>query len=99
MRLGNKVLEARWDESAAKWIVKLENVKTGEVFEDRGDALFRGIGNLNSWKWPDVEGLHDFEGTLMHSAVWDHSYDYKVRYIDIFSINTFPPTGSSQHPY
>ena len=68
MKLGNKVLEARWNEGTAKWVVKLQDVRTGEVFEDPGDALFRGICILNSWKWPDIPGPHDFEGKLMHSA-------------------------------
>lgn len=78
MRLGNKVLEARWNEDKAKWVVKLQNIQTGDIFEDQGDALFRGVGSLNSWKWPDIKGLHDFKGKLMHSAEWDMAYDYKV---------------------
>lgn len=52
MKLGHKALEARWDESATKWKVKLENVKTGEIFEDRGDSLITAIGALNEWRWP-----------------------------------------------
>ena len=32
--------------------------------------LFTGIGGLSRWKWPDIEGLHDFKGTLIHSADW-----------------------------
>jgi cation diffusion facilitator CzcD-associated flavoprotein CzcO len=34
------------------------------------------IGILNNWKWPDIEGIHDFKGPLMHSANWDHSVDF-----------------------
>ena len=82
MKLGNRVLEARWDESASRWVVKLQNVKTGEQFEDTADAMFRGAGGLNEWKWPDILGLHDFKGKLVHSAEWDESYDYKVSEID-----------------
>ena len=36
------------------------------------------LGILNTWKWPEIEGLHDFKGKLMHSAKWDESYDYSV---------------------
>ena len=79
MRLGYKVLEAHWDSKASKWIVKLENTKTGDILEDRADALYQGIGTLNEWQWPKIEGLHDFEGKLMHTAQWDTSYDYRVR--------------------
>src|ERR1700755_3432247 len=33
-------------------------------------------GILNSWKWPEIEGLHDFKGQLMHSAAWNHAVDF-----------------------
>jgi cation diffusion facilitator CzcD-associated flavoprotein CzcO len=35
-----------------------------------------GSGILNNWKWPDIEGLHDFKGPVLHSACWDHSVDF-----------------------
>ena len=78
MKLGIKALEANWDEESAKWTVRLENIQTGEIFEDVADALLTGIGVLNEWKWPDVPGLGDFQGKLMHSADWDSDYDYRV---------------------
>lgn len=37
--------------------------------------LIAASGILNWWKWPDIPGLHDFKGHLVHSANWDHSYD------------------------
>lgn len=27
----------------------------------------------SNWKWPDIQGLHDFKGTLAHTAHWDES--------------------------
>lgn len=87
MKLGNKALEARWDEGAAKWRVKLENVKTGEVFDDQGDALITAIGALNEWRWPQIPGLHDFGGKLLHSAAWDESYDYNVSTLQVLDSN------------
>ncbi|KAL9074886.1 MAG: hypothetical protein Q9161_002025 [Pseudevernia consocians] len=76
-------LEASWDEGAATWRVKLENVKTGEVFNDQGDALITAIGALNEWRWPQIPGLHDFGGKLLHSASWDESYDYKGKKVAV----------------
>jgi cation diffusion facilitator CzcD-associated flavoprotein CzcO len=43
--------------------------------EDVGDVLVTGTGVLNTWKWPDIQGLHTFEGKLLHSAKWDPKYD------------------------
>ena len=53
-------------------------LRQGEVFDDQGDALITAIGALNEWRWPQIPGLHDFGGKLLHSAAWDESYDYKV---------------------
>ena len=47
MKLSHKAMQARWDESTSKWVVTLQNITTGEVFEDTADALFTGIGVLN----------------------------------------------------
>ena len=78
MRLHHKATEARWDEEKSKWTVQFENVKTGQQLEDTADVLIQGIGSLNQWKWPDIEGIDSFEGRLLHSANWDKSFDYKV---------------------
>lgn len=35
------------------------------------------------WKWPDISGIHKFKGHKVHSASWDHSYDYSNKRIGI----------------
>jgi cation diffusion facilitator CzcD-associated flavoprotein CzcO len=35
------------------------------------------------WEWPDIPGIHDFKGHKVHSASWDHSYDYSHKRIGI----------------
>ncbi|MCJ1309536.1 hypothetical protein MMC25_003196 [Agyrium rufum] len=83
IKLGHKVLEARWNTETSRWHVRLQIVKTGEIFEDTADALFTGTGVLNEWKWPEIPGLHDFKGKLLHSAVWDTSFDHKGKRIAV----------------
>lgn len=39
-------------------------------------------GNSN-WKWPDVDGLHDFQGTLIHTASWPKDFDYKGKTVAV----------------
>ncbi len=78
MKFGYKALEARWDEQATKWRVRLQHVKTGDMLEDSADVLISAIGALNDWRWPSIKGLHDFKGKLLHSAAWDQRFDYKV---------------------
>ena len=28
---------------------------------------------MNKWKWPNIPGLHDFKGDLLHSAQWNQN--------------------------
>ncbi|KAJ5620784.1 cyclohexanone monooxygenase, partial [Penicillium lagena] len=44
-------------------------------FQDWCDILISASGVLNSWKYPNIPGLDLYQGTLMHSANWDNSYD------------------------
>ncbi|RVX75856.1 hypothetical protein B0A52_00213 [Exophiala mesophila] len=75
MKFNHKVIEARWNEETSKWHVKVQKLGSDEVIEDVGDVLITGTGALNEWKWPDIKGIHDFKGKLLHSANWDSDYD------------------------
>lgn len=35
------------------------------------------------WRWPNIPGIHDFKGHKVHSASWDHEYDYSHKRIGI----------------
>ena len=39
--------------------------------------------SLNYPKYPDIEGLDEFKGKMMHSARWDWSYDLKGKKVGI----------------
>ncbi len=69
MRFGCEVESARWDAEAGHW--RLET-STGLV---TARALIAGAGPLHEPKLPDVPGLREFEGTLFHSATWNHEHD------------------------
>jgi cation diffusion facilitator CzcD-associated flavoprotein CzcO len=43
--------------------------------EDTADVLLLATGGLNRWQWPRIEGLSDFQGTLLHSANWKGEID------------------------
>jgi len=34
-------------------------------------VLFGGMGGLSRWSWPDIEGLENFKGKVIHSAQWE----------------------------
>ncbi|KAJ5217907.1 uncharacterized protein N7498_000006 [Penicillium cinerascens] len=75
VRLRHRVSGAEWIETDARW--RLSIVKDdGCLITDEGEFLIDASGVLNNWKWPKIHGLHNFKGTLIHSAQWDDSYDF-----------------------
>lgn len=71
IRFEQKCTGARWSETVGNWFVQLQDLKTGDTYEDSSDVLMTGEGVLNEWKWPDIEGIHTFQGEILHSANWD----------------------------
>jgi cation diffusion facilitator CzcD-associated flavoprotein CzcO len=65
----SRICGAEWDDAKGKWKVKVEN--DGLIKNDECDVLFSASGVLNNWKWPDIAGLNNFKGKLLHSANWD----------------------------
>jgi len=64
-------MSAKWNDQRAKWQIEVSSVLNDsepEAFE--GDVFINAGGILNDWKWPDIEGLENFEGNLIHSAAW-----------------------------
>jgi cation diffusion facilitator CzcD-associated flavoprotein CzcO len=75
IKLQHRIVSLSWDDSVAQWEIRVQDLQTGREFEDYADIVINGGGVLNKWKWPDIDGLHDFKGTLLHSAQWNQSID------------------------
>ncbi|ETI19779.1 hypothetical protein G647_08792 [Cladophialophora carrionii CBS 160.54] len=88
IQLSTEVVAATWDETPSKWTVELKR-RDGSTFTDTCDVLVNGTGTVNKWKWSAIDGLHDFQGTLAHSANWDRSIDWKGKTVAVIG------TGSS----
>ncbi|KAI0030965.1 FAD/NAD-binding domain-containing protein [Vararia minispora EC-137] len=74
IKLRHELVGAAWDEVAGRWHVRIRRADDAgktEEFEDECDVLFLGIGVLSRWKWPDVDGLKNFGGRVIHTAQWD----------------------------
>jgi cation diffusion facilitator CzcD-associated flavoprotein CzcO len=87
VKLNSKVLSAIWVEE--KGIYEVEIDCNGEKIRDWCHVFINGTEFLNSWKWPKIEGLHDFKGTLLHSANWDTSVSWEDKTVAVIG------TGSS----
>ncbi|TAQ87444.1 hypothetical protein B7494_g4224 [Chlorociboria aeruginascens] len=73
IKLSHEVVGAYWDNDKGVWDVKIKNIITGVTFTDTAEVFINGGGFLNTWKWPEIEGLHDFKGKLCHTARYDPS--------------------------
>lgn len=69
VRLNTTVTGADWDEDDQRWNVETTD---GSV---SARVLISAAGALSDPKTPEIDGLDRFEGTLFHSAQWDHTYD------------------------
>ncbi|KAF5345212.1 hypothetical protein D9758_009659 [Tetrapyrgos nigripes] len=78
IKLQHKLIRSEYDEQTGKWQLTIQRTNlepTGqsdtEDFVDTADVLITGIGPLNRWQWPDIQGLETFEGKVVHSAQWE----------------------------
>ncbi|EAT91512.1 hypothetical protein HBH56_006880 [Parastagonospora nodorum] len=75
VKLHHRIEHVEWDDAAGVWRCRVRNMETDEVSEDSAEFFINAGGVLNNWKWPDIPGLHDFKGKLMHSAHYEEGYD------------------------
>ena len=69
VRYGHDVVSAEWDEDAERW--RIETAGGSFVAE----VLVAAPGPLSEPVIPEVPGLESFEGTIFHSAEWNHEHD------------------------
>src|SRR5881397_1530614 len=69
VRFGCEVEEAAWDEAAQRWRLR---TSAGRL---SARVVVAGAGPLSEPAIPDIPGLRDFQGTVFHSATWDHEHD------------------------
>ncbi len=51
-------------------------VKTAGREHLRARTVILASGPLPDHKWPDIRGIDTYEGHKIHSACWDHDYDF-----------------------
>ena len=73
MEFGVRVEGARWDDDEQHWVV---TVSTPDGSQTRTSAyLMTATGFLSQPRLPDIEGVQDFAGTVIHTAQWDDTAD------------------------
>ncbi|KAF4311955.1 Flavin-containing monooxygenase-like protein [Botryosphaeria dothidea] len=75
IKLRHQIEKVEWDDEAGLWRFQVRDFVTNQVFDDAAEFFINAGGVLNKWKWPDISGLHDFKGKLVHSANYGEGYD------------------------
>ncbi|MEP3120868.1 NAD(P)/FAD-dependent oxidoreductase [Nisaea sp.] len=67
IRLGDRVISARFDDAETLWHVTTEGGKQYEA-----QFLITGVGCLSSANVPEIPGLDNFKGDWYHTGSWPH---------------------------
>jgi cation diffusion facilitator CzcD-associated flavoprotein CzcO len=78
MRFNTVVEGARWDEEASVWRIA---VGDGETLSAR--YLITATGFLSQPKVPDIPGVADFAGKVIHTTAWDDDYRLEGRRVAV----------------
>jgi cation diffusion facilitator CzcD-associated flavoprotein CzcO len=89
VRLNHKIVQAEWLDEEGKWkITVMRNNNPNDTFVDYCDYFINGGGFLNTWKWPEIQGLTSFKGPLVHSANWPDKVELKGKKVLVLGIGS-----------
>src|SRR3954453_513314 len=77
VRLNTEVTDARWDADANRWrLTTTDGPYTADV-------VVAAPGPLSEPSIPEIPGIEDFEGTIFHTATWNHDHDLRGRRVAV----------------
>jgi 4-hydroxyacetophenone monooxygenase len=82
IRFRSEVTEARFDDTAGEWSLRVQGgdgAESTEVFE----AIVCAVGQLNRPSFPALPGRKRFAGPSFHSAAWDDSVELVGRRVAV----------------
>jgi cation diffusion facilitator CzcD-associated flavoprotein CzcO len=83
IKLQHRIEHVEWDSAAGVWRCRVRNLETDQVTDDSAEFFINAGGVLNNWKWPEIPGLHNFKGKLMHSAHYEEGYDLSKKRVAV----------------
>ncbi|MFT4571602.1 MAG: cation diffusion facilitator CzcD-associated flavoprotein CzcO [Hyphomicrobiaceae bacterium] len=74
LRLNTNITNARFEEADGSWTLTTATA-TASDGDFRARFVVSAVGGLVDPAFPDIKGLENFKGKLVHAARWDHDYD------------------------
>lgn len=76
IRFNTNVNDIKFDDSTGLWIIKTDTKKTSKVKTLQARSVVIASGPLANCSFPNIPGLEDYKGHKIHSARWDHDFDF-----------------------
>lgn len=96
VRLGVEVIEATWAKERGVWSVRLHDLATGHKFTREAEMLVSCVGTISIPKECDIPGAKEFQGTMFHSARWNHKFDMRGKKVAVIGNGC---SGAQLMPY
>jgi len=78
IRFRQDVASLAFDEAAGLWTAQ---TKAGERYRAR--TVVAALGPLSNASLPKMPGIETYEGHKIHSAMWDHGYDFRGKRVAV----------------
>lgn len=77
IRYNHSIETAQWDSAAARWTVSAR-LPDGSHRRYRANFLWmaQGYYRHRQGHWPEIAGMADFKGPILHTEEWDETTDY-----------------------
>ncbi|WP_394764525.1 flavin-containing monooxygenase [Phenylobacterium sp.] len=92
IRFETRVESLTWDEAGSVWRVALKG-NDGRAETVEVNAVVTAVGQLNTPRIPQIEGVGTFEGRAFHSAEWRHDVDLTGKRVAVIG------TGASAYQF
>ncbi|POR32493.1 Uncharacterized protein TPAR_07277 [Tolypocladium paradoxum] len=86
--LNHLITGAYWDSERGRWDVHVKDLLSGASFVDTCDVFINCSGILNAWDWPNIKGLHSFQGELCHTANYDESTELEGKKVAVIGVGS-----------
>ncbi|TVP59076.1 MAG: NAD(P)/FAD-dependent oxidoreductase [Halomonadaceae bacterium] len=81
LRLQENVTGIAYDEAAGHWSATTDH--QGEARQYQGRTVVMAQGPLSNASFPAIPGIDRFQGHKIHSANWDHDYDFTGKRVGV----------------
>lgn len=83
VRYGTTVTEVRWNDATCTYALR-----TDDGTEHTFDVVVSAVGFLSAPSFPDWKGLPEFQGKVLHTARWDHSYPFNDKTVAVVGVGS-----------